>query len=117
MNRRRFHKLAGAAAVAAIAEGRGLGAQTPAASASEVVLEDKELLVAFDRKSGALTRMLRKSTNWVVQRRPELGVSFRLLAPLPRQRANFVLGQKQTAVKVEKVSSTARRDRLERPGE
>ena len=102
MDRRTFHKLAGTAAIAAMAESGPLDAQ----SSSEVVLEDKELLVAFDRKSGSLTRMIRKSTNWVVQRRPELGLSFRLLAPLPRQRANFVLGQKQTAARVEKVSAT-----------
>ena len=103
MDRRTFNKLAGAAAIAAM----DLQAQSSAAAdagRSEVVLEDKELLVAFDTRSGALTRMVRKSTNWVVQRRPELGVSFRLLAPLPHQRANFVLGQKQTAAKVEKVS-------------
>ena len=100
MDRRRFNQLAGTAALAAIAE-RKLDAQ---AGGAEVVLEDAELLVAFDRKSGALTRMLRKRTNWVVQRRPELGVSFRILAPLPNQRANFILGQKQTAAKVEKIS-------------
>jgi len=103
MDRRTFNKLAGTAALAALAESNDLQAQA-AADDSEVVLEDKELLVAFDRKSGALTRMVRKSTNWVVQRRPALGVSFRLLVPLPNQRANFVLGQKQTAAKVEKVS-------------
>ncbi len=81
-------------------------AESSPATDPEVVLEDQELLVAFDRKTGALTRLVRKSTRWVVERRPELGVSFRLLVPLPRQRANFVLGQKQTAAKVEKVSPT-----------
>jgi len=101
MNRRTFHKLASAAAVAAIAEGGG----SAEAAAAEVVIEDRELLVAFDKTSGALTRLVRKRSNWVVQRRPELGVSFRLLAPLPRQRANFVLGQKQTAASVEKTST------------
>ena len=103
MDRRTFNKLAGTAAFVAFAESSDLRAQA-AADDSEVVLEDKELLVAFDKKSGALTRMIRKSTNWVVQRRPALGVSFRLLVPLPGQRANFVLGQKQTAAAVEKVS-------------
>lgn len=100
MNRRTFNKLASAAAAAAITEGSGLADATGA----EVVIEDRDLLVAFDKRSGALTRLARKRTNWVVQRRPELGVSFRLLAPLPRQRANFVLGRKQTAATVEKLS-------------
>lgn len=91
--------------MAAIAETTDLAAQS-SEGAPQVILEDKELLVAFDSKSGALTRLLRKSTNWVVQRRPELGVSFRLLVPLPNRRANFVLGQKQAATKVEKISPT-----------
>lgn len=60
--------------------------------------------MSFDKTSGALTRLVRKSTGWVIQRRPELGVSFRLLAPLPHQRTNFVLGEKQHATSVEKVS-------------
>jgi len=102
MNRRTFHKLASAAAAAAIAEGTGLADATGA----EVVIEDRDQLVAFDKKSGALTRLARKKGNWVVECRPELGVSFRLLAPLPRQRANFVLGQKQTAATVERLSDT-----------
>ena len=74
------------------------------ALAGEVVLEDSSLLVAFDSGTGALARFERKSTHWKMQRRPELGVSFRLLVPLPNRRTNFVLGQKQRAVKVEKLS-------------
>lgn len=74
------------------------------ASAGEVVLEDTELLVALDANSGALTRMRRKSTGWVIERRSHLAVSFRLLAPLPGRRDKFVLGQKQRALKVEKLS-------------
>lgn len=105
MDRRMFNKLAGMTAIGAMVERRELYALSSAAAEHpEVVLEDKELLVAFDQNTGALTRMVRKSSNWVIQRRPELGVSFRLLAPLPKQRANFVYGQKQSAAKVEKVS-------------
>lgn len=72
--------------------------------ADEVVLEDDAFLAAFDRRSGALTRLLRKRTGWSIERRPELGMSFRLLVPLPHRRANFVLGEKQRALSVEKVS-------------
>lgn len=71
----------------------------------EVILEDGELLVAFDAESGALTRMVRKTSQWTIERRPELAASFRLLVPLPKQRANFVIGQKQRAIKVEKVAA------------
>ena len=111
MDRRTFNKLAGLAAIGTLtdnteltAEQVGSLADSRAASTGEVVLEDRELLVAFDAKSGALTRLQRKSTGWMIQRRPELGVSFRLFAPLPHRRDNFVLGEKQQAVKVEKLS-------------
>jgi hypothetical protein len=104
MNRRTFNKLAGISALGAMASSAGLQAQENG-SAEEVFLEDEELFVAVDKASGALTRMVRKSTQWVIQRRPDLGLSFRLLVPLPKQRANFVLGQKQRAATVEKVSA------------
>jgi hypothetical protein len=74
------------------------------ASAGEVALEDGSMLAAFDSDSGALTRMESKPQHWVIERRPELGVSFRLFAPLPERRYNPVLGQKQHAVEVKKVS-------------
>jgi hypothetical protein len=72
--------------------------------AAEVTLQDKTLLAAFDANSGALTRLEDKSTHWVIERRPELGVSFRLHAPLPNRRDNFVLGEKQPAAEVKKLS-------------
>jgi hypothetical protein len=76
------------------------------ASIKEIVLQDDSLLVAFDSNSGALIKFERKSTNWMIQRRAELGVSFRLLVPLPDRRYNFVFGQKQNADKVEKISES-----------
>jgi hypothetical protein len=119
MDRRTFNKLAGVAAIGAISGNvLDMGAEqtTPPPSVTEnsvglssvasnqIVLEDREVLIAFDADSGALTRFHRKSTQWAIQRRPELGISFRLLAPLPDRRDNFVLGQKQRAVEVKKLS-------------
>ncbi len=101
MDRRTFNKLAGLATIGALAR-MELNAQT--AGAGEVVLEDDALLVAFNRQSGALTRFTRKKTGWAIERRPELAMSFRLLAPLPKQRANYVFGEKQSASRVEKIS-------------
>jgi hypothetical protein len=72
-------------------------------NAQQIVLQDDSLLVAFDAGSGALIRMERKSTHWVIERRPDLGISFRMLVPLPDRKDNFVLGQKQHAG-VEKLS-------------
>src|ERR1035437_9546272 len=70
----------------------------PLAFAAEVILQDKTLLVAFDAKSGALTHLEDKSTHWIIERRPQLGMSFRLHAPLPGRRYNFVLGEKQEGI-------------------
>lgn len=111
MDRRTFNKLAGLAAIGAMADTTDLQAQAGspsrsanASAADDLVLEDDELLVAFDKTTGALTRLERKSTHWVIQRRPELGISFRLLVPSPHQRASFVHGQKQRASSVERTS-------------
>jgi hypothetical protein len=105
MDRRTFNKLAGLTALAALTENVEMSAAQAAAVSGEVVLEDSQLVVAFDPGTGALTRIEHKATHWTVERRPALGASFRLLAPLPAQRTNFVLGQKQRAKSVEKISS------------
>ncbi len=103
MDRRTFNKLAGLTALAALTENMELSAEQAAAITGDVVLQDKDLLVAFDPASGALTRMEHKPTKWVIERRPALGVSFRMHAPLPTQRTNFIFGQKQRAKSVEKI--------------
>jgi hypothetical protein len=70
----------------------------------DVTLEDNSLLVSFDSDSGALTRFEDKSAHWVVERRPELGASFRLFVPLPTRRYNPVFGQKQHVAEIRKIS-------------
>lgn len=77
--------------------------------AGEVTLEDSSLRAEFDTDSGALTSLEDKTARWVIERRPELGLSFRLLVPLPGRRDNFVLGQKQHATEVRKLSDNAAR--------
>lgn len=81
--------------------------------ASDITLEDRSILVSFDSDSGALTRFEDKPAHWLIERRPELGVSFRLFAPLPNRRYNPVLGQKQNAAEVTKVSDHEVRIRWE----
>lgn len=100
--------LAALAAVAAATIG-------PNGRAKEVVLQDSDLRAAFDAESGALTALECKRPHWVIERRADLGVSFRLLAPLPGRRDNFVRGQKQRASAVEKLSSSRLRIRWENP--
>src|ERR1700683_1393904 len=103
MNRRTFNKLAGLAALATLADIE-MNAEQSAIVAGQVVLQDDEFLVAFDPATGALTRMEHKPTHWTVERQPALGVSFRMLVPIPDPRANFVLGQKHKAASVEKIA-------------
>lgn len=105
MDRRRFGKLASLTALAALADVAEASA-AQAGRAPEVVLQDSGILIAFDSQTGAITRMVHTPTQWTIERRPELGVSFRLLAPLPDQRANFILGSRQRAAKVEKTSDS-----------
>lgn len=104
MDRRTFNKLAGLTALAALTENVEMSAAQAAAVSGEVLLEDSELSVAFDPGTGTLTRMEYKGSHWTIERRPALGASFRLLVPLPAQRANFVIGKKQRAKSVEKIT-------------
>ncbi|MDR1224823.1 MAG: DUF6259 domain-containing protein [Tannerella sp.] len=80
-------------------------AATVKAQDAELVLQDESILVAFDRHTGALVRMENKRTGWIIERRPELGISFRMHVPLEERRYNFVYGQKQKVKKAEKVSA------------
>jgi hypothetical protein len=77
------------------------GASAPA---GEVTLKDQSLTVSFDAASGSLTRLENKSTHWLIERRPELGVSFRLDA-LSADKSNIaVLGRRQRAAEVQPIS-------------
>jgi hypothetical protein len=104
MNRRTFNKLAGLTVLAAMTEDVELSAEQASTMTGEVVLQDKDLIVAFDPATGALTRMEHKPTKWMIERRPALGASFRMHAPLPAQRTNFIFGQRQRAKSLEKIS-------------
>lgn len=50
----------------------------------KIVLEDKDLRCEFRRETGALVSLLAKKSGWLIQLRRELGISFRLHAPLPK---------------------------------
>lgn len=74
------------------------------ATGKDVVLQDNKMLVAFNSETGALVKLENKLTHWVIERRPKLGMSFRLFVPLPNRQYNFILGQQQRAVSVNKIS-------------
>ncbi len=73
--------------------------------ASGIELRDQKLLVVFDAETGALTRLENLQTGWVINSRASLGISFRMHAPLPDRRFNYIYGQKQHAV-VNKISDS-----------
>lgn len=101
MDRRTFNKLAGIAALSAISDAEFVAGE---ASIAEVALEDDKLIAAFDTHSGVLTRVVHKTSRWVIQRRPELGTSFRLFVPLPDRRDNFVHGRKQKLASCKRIA-------------
>ncbi|HEV2576310.1 MAG TPA: DUF6259 domain-containing protein [Acidobacteriaceae bacterium] len=120
ISRRTFGKLAGLATFGALGSGSELAAQdqesrpiAPMKLGEEVVLEDAQVHLAFDSLSGALVRMERKSGTWVIERRPELGASFRLFVPLSKRRDNFIIGTKQKAISVQKIAPNKVRMRWE----
>jgi hypothetical protein len=100
--------LVGCGLMRCAAEPVSLAGQISPATASparEIILQDDQTSIAFDADSGALIRLTNQTAHWTLERRPELGVSFRLFAPLPERRWNPVLGQKQRAAEIKKVSA------------
>lgn len=83
MNRRSFGRFAGLAAIGSFANDSRAeltdGSEVAQKLGEEVILEDAEVLVALDSISGALVRMVRKTSQSTIERRPDLGVSFRCL--------------------------------------
>lgn len=67
-----------------------------------LILENRTLRLAFDRRTGALVGLTALPGGWPILERPHLGLSFRLLTPLPGERRNNpVFGERQTVTAVE----------------
>ena len=60
-----------------------------------VLLENSKLKAVFSKENGALIFLADKSSGWRIQNRPELGLSFNLLVPMPQRRSNYVRGRDQ----------------------
>ena len=60
-----------------------------------LVLQNEAVKAVFSTDNGALIGLMNKKTQWRVHDRPELGLSFQLLVPLPDRRNNPVFGDKQ----------------------
>ena len=66
-----------------------------------IVLANDTLRLEFDRITGALVNLATADGTWPILDRPRLGLSFRLLVPLPGRRNNNVLGEKQQLTNLE----------------
>lgn len=77
----------------------------PSALGREITLKDKSLVVGFDARSGALTRLESKTPFWIIQGSPKSGASFWMDVQSGDHMDNIVLGRDQRAVEVRKLSS------------
>ncbi|MDP7740770.1 MAG: DUF6259 domain-containing protein [Lentisphaeria bacterium] len=72
-----------------------------------IVVENEHLYAEFDGRTGAMTRLTGKDTGWDIQRRPELGLSFSMLLPLPDRRNNQINGNDQDAPQIERPDESS----------
>ncbi|MDB5058795.1 MAG: hypothetical protein JWO59_2267 [Chloroflexi bacterium] len=62
---------------------------------AEIVLENAVLRLRFEPEQGRLIGVETVESGWPILDRPQLGLSFRLLVPLPDRRNNPVYGEQQ----------------------
>src|SRR5579859_7809749 len=62
---------------------------------SDIILENAALRLRFAADTGRLIELVAVETGWRVLDRPGLGLSFRLLLPIPGRRNNPVYGESQ----------------------
>lgn len=60
-----------------------------------IILKNDSVEATFDSATGALVGLVSKATGWRIHNRAELGLSFKLLVPLPDRRNNPVIGIEQ----------------------
>jgi hypothetical protein len=71
-------------------------------SGKTISIEDGDIRLTFDQRSGALLEFLDKKTGWNLQKKPELADSFRCFTPTPTRSYSPVLGARNMAKSVTK---------------
>ena len=66
-----------------------------------LTLENPTLRLDFSCETGALIGLTVLRTGWQILNRPHLGLSFRLMLPMPGRRNNNVFGEKQKVASVD----------------
>jgi hypothetical protein len=69
-------------------------------SGDVVTIQNDQLLISFDRDSGALLRFLHKASGWDIQQSPDLAQSFRLFVPDAERSYSPVLGARNAVASV-----------------
>lgn len=68
---------------------------------STITLENENLRLEFDSTYATLIRLTAVKTGWEILNRPSLGLSYRLMVPMPGRRNNPVYGEKQIPAAIE----------------
>ena len=71
-------------------------------------LSTDSIRLDFSRTHGTLVGVESATTNWRILDRPELGLSFRLLLPLPGRRNNLVHGERQIPSGIDRATDGRR---------
>ena len=66
-----------------------------------LILENRILRAEFDPGTGAMTQLTSKLTGWRLIRRPDLGLSYRMLVPSPGKRSTYIYGESQPVASAE----------------
>lgn len=69
-------------------------------SGKSISIQDQDMRLSFDQRSGALIGFLSKKTGWKLQANPDMAESFRLFAPTADRSYNPVLGARNMAASV-----------------
>src|SRR5512132_1789143 len=82
---------------------KNANATTEGSAVDTFTLENDSLRLEFSRQNGALVGLSSIASGWQMLDRPSLGLSFRLLLPLPERRDNPVFGEQQTLAALDVV--------------
>ncbi|HUT62967.1 MAG TPA: DUF6259 domain-containing protein [Anaerolineae bacterium] len=94
-----MHKVLFIVLLAVIISFSGFTGSEAFAISEDIILENDIVKATFNSETGSLIGLKSKMSDWHIQDRPELALSFELLVPLPDRRDNPVLGKKQKVKK------------------
>lgn len=73
-------------------------------AADQMLLQDENIVAAFDTESGALTRLENRSTHWAAEQKPDLGLSLRLTLLAANGSNHVVLSPRERSAEVQRIA-------------